>query len=135
MTLSKRSNGFYYLWYLDDSGVRRKVSTKCRLRSDALDFLRRFKEDDLERRTRVRRTSLSQFKESFLAHSRSFHSPSTTAIIASAFEQLVKATGDLPLHRVGVREVESFLAAKQAESSAWTARKYYTALGQASRLP
>jgi integrase len=39
--------------------------------------------------------------------------------------------GDLPLHKISIREIEHFLSVKKAEASEWTARKYYTALASA----
>jgi hypothetical protein len=41
MFLSKR-NGVYYLWYEDESGRRQKVSTRSKVKRDALAFVRAF---------------------------------------------------------------------------------------------
>jgi integrase len=131
MSLSKRSNGIYYLWYFDDSGKRHKVSTGCRVKSDALKFVQQFKKDEHNRKSRIHKTSLLQFKDAFLAHSHSVHSPATQSLIALTFSQFMRVIGDLPLHQIGVREIESFLSTKQQESSAWTARKYYSVLASA----
>jgi hypothetical protein len=42
MFLSKR-NGVYYLFFRDEHGVRHNVSTRCRIKSDALRFLQSFR--------------------------------------------------------------------------------------------
>jgi hypothetical protein len=39
--LSKR-NGVYYLWWKDNSGKRRNVSTHTKTNTEALQFLREF---------------------------------------------------------------------------------------------
>jgi len=43
----------------------------------------------------------------------------------------IGVVGDVPLHKVGIREVENFLSVKKSEASDWTARKYYIALASA----
>jgi hypothetical protein len=42
MFLAKRCNGIYSLWYDDELDGRHKVSTACRLKSEALKFLQTF---------------------------------------------------------------------------------------------
>jgi site-specific recombinase XerD len=46
----------------------------------------------------------------------------------TALDEFLRIVGDLPLHKVGIREIEAFLARKKDEASVWTARKYYLAL-------
>lgn len=131
MFLSKRSNGYYYLWFIDENGHKQKTSTKCKLKSDALKFLQRFKQGEKECKAKLKRASLSQFFEEFLAYSQSVHAVNTQELFKYTFREFVRVVGNLPLYKVGVREVENFLAVKKNESSDWTAKKYYLTLASA----
>ena len=53
MFLSKCSNGVYYLFFRDELGKRRAVSTRHRLKADAVKFLQAFKQAEHERKTRL----------------------------------------------------------------------------------
>jgi site-specific recombinase XerD len=128
MFLSKRSNGIYYLWFFDDLGKKKKVSTRTKLKTDALKFLQSFKQEEARLRIRLQRTSLSQFAVDFLDYAKTNHTPSTQECFKYALSELLRIAGDQPLHKIGVREIEKFLAVKKQEASEWTARKYYIAL-------
>jgi integrase len=39
--------------------------------------------------------------------------------------------GDPPLHKIGIREIEHFLAVKKVEASEWTAKKYHATIASA----
>jgi site-specific recombinase XerD len=131
MFLSKHPNGTYYLFFHDELGARRKVSTKCRRKSEAAKFFQNFKVGERDRRISQERKRLSQFKEDFLAYSRTVHTLKTQACFETAFREFLKKVGDAPLHLINVREIERFLSDKTSEASIWTARKYYTALASA----
>jgi len=131
MFLSKLSHGVYYLFYHDELGKRRAVSTRCRHKPDALKFLQTFKEADRQKKAKLQRVTLSQFMKTYLEHSQGVHTVKTTQSSRTALSEFVRILGDLPLHKVGVREIEVFLARKKEEASDWTARKYYLALASA----
>lgn len=77
------------------------------------------------------RRRLNQFKDDFLAYSRTVHTLKTQMGFESAFKQFEKKLGDVPLHLISVRDIERFLSDKTSEASLWSARKYYTALASA----
>lgn len=129
MFLSKRSNGVYYLWFDDELGRRHKVSTRCTLKTDALKFIQQFKHAEKQKNTN--RVLLSQFTESFLLYSKSVHSHNTQELFRWSFQEFQRIVGDLPLHKIGVREIEQFLATKIGETSAQTARTYFVTLASA----
>ena len=131
MFLSRSTHGIYYLFYLDGLGVRRKVSTRCRRKSEALEFLRTFTHNEQERKVRQQRTLFSKFAMDFLAYSQSVHTRSTQRHFVVAFREFLRTEGDIPLHKIGVREIEHFLATKKLGASEWTSRKYYGALASA----
>ena len=128
MFLSKSPAGVYYLYFRDEVGKRQAVSTRCRLKSDALKFLQTFQVADQERKVKLHRVLLSDFIPAFLAHSRTVHTVKTVDSNKTALDEFLRIVGDLPLHKVGIREIEAFLARKKDEASVWTARKYYLAL-------
>jgi site-specific recombinase XerD len=132
MFLSKKpTNKIYYLFFTDELGKRRSVSTRSRLKSDAVKFLLAFKREEHERKQNLSRVPLSEFKEAYRKHSLGIHTKKTTESNQTALDQFMKSVGDLPLHKIGIREIEKFLAAKRGDASAWTARKYYIALASA----
>ena len=131
MYLSKRSNGVYYVWSTDELGHKRKVSTKQTLKSEALKFLQDFKANEQEKKQRQQRLYLSQFISDFRTHSKGTHAAKTTSAFAVALNQLLLVLGDVPLHKIGVREVENFLSVKKAEASQRTAQSYYSTLASA----
>jgi hypothetical protein len=61
MFLSKHSNGTYYLFYFDEQGKRKRVSTHWQYKTDALRFLQSFKKDEYKRRQKTKRKLLSDF--------------------------------------------------------------------------
>ena len=129
MFLSKRYNGIYYLWYVDDRGIYRKVSTRSRSKTAAVKFLRSFKAEERERQSPTR--LISQFSAEYLTYSESIHRPSTTNTIKYAFIELQRFLGNRQMQKIGVREIETFLAHKTKEASELTARKYYATLAAA----
>ncbi len=53
MFLSKSTSGIYQLYFIDSlTGKRRKVSTHARMKSDAINFLRSFQEEKLQKPVR-----------------------------------------------------------------------------------
>ncbi len=74
---------------------------------------------------------LSQFQGEYLAYAQSIHTTNTYSCDKVAFEQFLRVTGDMLLHEVGVREIERFVAFKQKETSAWSARKHFSHLASA----
>jgi site-specific recombinase XerD len=131
MFLSKRSNGIYYLWIDDELGRRHKVSTRCTLKTDALKFLQDFKQSEHERKVKLQRVSLHQFTEDYLTYSRGAHTAKSRESASTSLREFLRIVGDLPLHKIGVREIEQFLAIKIGEASEQTARTYFVTLASA----
>ncbi|MBI3192951.1 MAG: tyrosine-type recombinase/integrase [Ignavibacteriae bacterium] len=131
MFLSKRSNGLYYLWFTNADGNKQKVSTGSSLKSDAVKFLREFKEENVRvRQTKITKT-LNEFFADYMQHSQSIHTLKTQHSVKNAFRELLRIVGDVRLDKIGVRELERFIAQKKTEASEWTARKYYIHLASA----
>jgi len=131
MFLSKRSNGVYYLWYYDEGGKIRKVSSKTHSKPEAQKFLKDFIQNGKEKKSRIRTIPLGQFQEEFLAYSATNHSPKTTRAFLTAFREFTRVIGEKPIRFVGVRDIEQFLSVKKSEASERTARMYFVTLASA----
>jgi integrase len=131
MFLSKESSGIYYLFFFDELNKRHKVSTRSKYKSDALKFLQSFRLLEHERKTNLKRVRLSEFRNTYIEYSKSVHTRKSTANCQTALKEFERVIGDHPIHVIGVREIELFLATKKREASVWTARKYYIAIASA----
>lgn len=129
--LSKRANGIYYLWFKDDLGRKRKVSTRCKLKTDALKFLQDFKQKEAEGKARLQRTSVSLFAQDYLKYSKGVHTAKSQESIRTSLCEFIRIIGDLSLHKIGAREIENFIATKKSETSEQTARTYFVTLASA----
>jgi len=77
MFLTKHPNRIWYLYFVDHNGKRRRISTKCRLKSDALRFLQSFNVEEQNRQPERNRTTLSLFAQDHLKYSESVHTAKT----------------------------------------------------------
>jgi len=108
MFLSKRSNGVYYLWFIDESGKKRKVSTGCYLKSEALKFLQEFNQSQETRKVQFKNIPLSQFKQGFLQYSQTVHRSNTQRLFRIALTEFSRIISDIPLQNIGFRDIEHF---------------------------
>ncbi len=70
MFLSKDENGIYYLYYAGTNGKRNKVSTKSKLKSNALRFVSRFSEQErLKAEKQLVPMTLADFRNEIMNHS------------------------------------------------------------------
>ncbi len=105
MFLSKR-NHIYYLWYEDDDGRSRKVSTKARYKSDALKFLRTFD----ERREEIRRLRiyLSGFTEDAVRYAEITLTPATAKLYRHSLRNFKEVFGDVLISRLTPRHFDLY---------------------------
>ena len=113
MFLSKHSNGTYYLFYSDEQGKRKRVSTHCQYKTDALRFLQSFKSDEYERRQKAKRKLLSEFLKDFLPYAEANFSKGTVTIYEAAIENFLKITGDLPLTTYTPQHFDAYKTERQ----------------------
>jgi site-specific recombinase XerD len=97
MFLSKHSNGTYYLFYYNEQGRRKRVSTHCQYKTDAMNFLQSFKRDEYERRQKAKHKLLSEFLTAFLSYAEGSFSKGTVAIYKATLRNFIKYIGDFPL--------------------------------------
>ena len=70
MFLCKR-NGIYYIWYRDDRGKKKKVSTGAKTKNGAIKVLRKFNESSY--RGKARPILLTGFVKDLFEYIRSIH--------------------------------------------------------------
>jgi integrase len=129
MFLSKRDNGFYYLWDKTPDGKKVKRSTKCTTKAEALKWLQTHKKE-LSRQPKQTQKSRSfrQFVIEFLEYSKPTHTLSTWKHFSTAAREFERVVGNPKLEEITSRQIERFLLIKAQEASAWTARKYFIAI-------
>lgn len=131
MFLSKRSNGYYYVYYKKADGKKTCISTKTKIKSEALKFLTGFNNELKKRKLNgVIRKSLKEFSFDFLKYSESFHRPKTTLQFKTIFKQFFHHCGDLLLPEIGTALVEDYLQ-KKTQVSLYTAQKHLAYLRSA----
>ncbi len=81
---------------------------------------------------RLQHITLKDFSAVFLTYSRSINTPKTVEANSTALNELSRFSGpSASCQNITPADCERFLAKKTADASAWTARKYYLALGAA----
>ena len=131
MFLSKRS-GIYYLWYIDNQGRKRKISTRSATKSGALAFLQSFKpqkqitiSEELMPTSAKSGRKLSELIYEYQEHSATIHTHHTQRCYNDCMKQFLEAIGDKEITKISVREIERFFEKKQKEVSNWTARRHH----------
>lgn len=109
MFLSRRKSGFYYIFFNDDSGIRKKVSTRTKVKSEALEFLRIHKlPQDATKNIRSVIT-LKQFKDEYLAFVKVNAAERTHRLHEIAIRRLVEVLGEnVFLHSISPRDIEKY---------------------------
>ena len=105
MFLSKR-NGIYYLWYDDDDGRKRKISTRARLKSDALKFLRSF--DERREAIRRARTHLSAFSVDAVRYAETTLNKGTAKLYDHALRNFKRIVGDALLSKLTPKHFDQY---------------------------
>jgi integrase len=124
MFLCKHKNGFYYLYYSDMNGIRRKLSTKAKMKSEANKFLSNFRDELKLRETRkLVPISVSRFMLEILKHSESVHSPKTTSNYGTTFRAFLKHFGDVQLGSIMKVDIQNYIEKRIRETSIYAGRK------------
>jgi len=92
MFLSKSTSGVYHLFCNDESGKRRKITSHCRLKADAIEFLKSFKAE-----SKTKFLLLSDFIFQFLAYAEGNFSKGIIAIYKSKLDSFLTLIGNIPL--------------------------------------
>ena len=122
--LSKRGSVYYY-FYFDTAGKRHKITTKAKTKGDALRFVEQFTE---AQETASSTSLLSAFRDEYLVFAQGHHTKKTRKLYGSAFNELIRFTGDIPIGSLTPGLAAQFLAHKSTMVSAWTSNHYRIAL-------
>ncbi len=107
MFLFKRG-GYYHLEFLDEIENRKKrISTKCKNKSEALGFLTDFK-NNLKQKPKIKSPNLKAFEAEYLNHIKLNFSEHYHTTVEVAFRLLIGHTGDITLNRISVNQLEKF---------------------------
>jgi site-specific recombinase XerD len=106
-----KRNGIYQLQYIDEVENRlKRISTKTRIKSEALKFLTDFKKN-LTKKDKIEHITLSEFKRIYLEYANTAFSQSyVKRAIEYSFNTLLKdIDGNTPLIRISIRQLETIL--------------------------
>ena len=132
MHISKRSNGIYYIWFTDEQSRKQKISTRCSSKSEALQVFRNFTQPSQNKPQQpLPPSSLSSFTATYLDYAKARYSRSYCENIAASLRGLLNTVGDILLQRIGIREVEQYIASIAPGKSDRTSRAYFVTLASA----
>lgn len=125
MFLSKHKNGYYYVYYFDAiTNLRKSISTKKKIKKDALNFLTSFsREIELTRQNKIIPITLNKFFWNFLIYSEAVHSINTTNTFKTSFRSIIKYFGDVQISKMTTSRISEYLEYKIRTVSKYQARK------------
>lgn len=88
MFLSKRSNGFYYIFYENQNGKRTCKSTKTKIKREAYKYLNSFS-TQYQKQIQIQELTLKEFIWKYLKYSEIHHTPKTTLTYQTTFNSLL----------------------------------------------
>jgi site-specific recombinase XerD len=116
MFLFKRSNGFYYLYFIDDAGRRKCISTKAKYKPDALRFLTDFKNKPKP----VKETPviyLSGLRGEVMKYVSDNMSKTTAGIYKTVFDNLERVFKNKPVKMINNSDIENYKSIRAGEVS------------------
>lgn len=131
MFLSKRNNGIWYIYYINQSGNKNRISTKCRVKAEALKFLSDF-QTQLKKReqSKVTPITLKDFSFEYRKNSELTLRPKTCKKLKTIFNRLEEFLGNPQLSSITSNQIKSFIREKGSKSS-YTAQNYLAYLRSA----
>ena len=101
------SSGIYYLWYKDTQGKKQKVSTRCKLKTDALQFIQSFTITQRDKNKPIHKTVL-QFKIDFLSYAQKAYAQGTADLYERALNNFQNIIGDVNLDSITAHHWDLF---------------------------
>ena len=123
-------SGVYYIQYTEND-VRKQVSTRCRRKSDALEFLKALKPEPNKKK--YRDVAWSVFREEYESYYLGVATPKSFITIKDGFNSFERylATKPSRLSSITLREAQQYISHLIADVSIHTARKHYITLSAA----
>lgn len=123
MILSKRKNGIYYIYFLQQNGKRTCATTHTRIKAEALKFVTNFEKELEERkRNKLLPVSLSDFKKEYLVHSQTIHTKNTTKVIGVSFKFFESYFGKITLPELNKSNLTDYFQNRISTASIYQAR-------------
>ncbi|MEG8989805.1 tyrosine-type recombinase/integrase [Ignavibacteria bacterium 4148-Me] len=124
MTLSKRSNGYYYVYYLQSNGKRTSISTGTKIKAEALKFFSNFKKNLEERKLqKLKSIPLQQLINDFLQFSLTVHKPKTFKGYKITLKFLFEFFDNIPIKDITTAKLNDYFVQRINSSSLYQARK------------
>ncbi|MCK9212084.1 MAG: site-specific integrase [Ignavibacteriaceae bacterium] len=124
MFLSKRPNGFYYIYFSSASGNRISISTKCKLKSDALKFLSNFTEEvKFRQKDSTIPITLPDFFFEYLKYSESIHSKNTVLSIKSCINSMENHFSKIPISELSEIKLMEYYRQRSKVVSSFVIRR------------
>jgi len=125
MFLYKNSNGFYYIYFTDETGKRKKISCRTRTKPDALKFVANFKAMLSEKQQREKSQQnqfqyISELKAEILKYVSVNMQLSTCKIYNRVFNDMERIFGSIPVKLITSRDVEHYKSIRAGEVRAAT---------------
>jgi integrase len=122
MFIFKRDSKYQLEYFDEDENKKKRISTKCEKKKDALTFLSNFKESRKHQKKNTIVT-LEKFQKKYESHTQITMSEGYNKNIKYAFGILIKHLGpDIPINKISPNILESFLIGR------YLTAKYATAL-------
>lgn len=116
MFLAKRNHIYYIYFNCPNTGQRKKVSTKCRLKKDALTFLANFNITNHEKsiKANLPKLTVKEFSDKMLTYAAENFSPKTVEIYSRSFNKFISLIGNRIIDNLNINEVELFKSKRLA---------------------
>jgi integrase len=116
MFLFKRNNGIYYLNFIDGKGKRQSVTTRCKLKSDALNFLKNF-EEEIKKKSDIdiKDLHLSDVRKKLFDYYLNNVAKETYRCYRVTFEALIRVISDKRINEIYPVDIENFKTARIKE--------------------
>ncbi|QQS37041.1 MAG: tyrosine-type recombinase/integrase [Ignavibacteriales bacterium] len=102
---------YYQLQYFDETEQRiKRISTKCKMKTDAIKFLSQFNEKKLSQ-PELKYISLSQFLDEYLNYVKQNLSVKYYNDVHTTFKRMKETFGEIPLNKLTGYNLEQFLTA------------------------
>jgi len=122
--LSKRKNGIYYVYYLNEAEKRACISTKRKKKNEALKFLADFKNQlDNRKANKVIPISLEKFFFEYLKYSEGIHTTKSTQTIRSAVNSYLKYFGTIQLSELSRKSISEYLQYRTNKVSPYVVKR------------
>ncbi len=124
MFISKRSNGYYYIYYDDGNGIRQAISTKSKLKKEAFQFLTNFS-NEIKKKSKQLYIPIdfNSFSKEFIKHSESIHTIKTTATFITTSKYFSEYCQNINLMDISEKLIRNYLDYRITKSSIYQARK------------